>query len=69
MISTEFIQRIVNYSNRKVHAHNLCWRRILEKAFDKRNVFRLRRTIKSDFLPSFKFFRVDFETFGGNVVG
>ena len=49
-----------DYSNRLVHAHNLCWGRVLEKAFDECKIGRFERTRKGNFLPSFKFFRVDF---------
>ena len=40
VISIGFIQRSVDYSNRVVHAHNLCWRRILKKAVNECEVWR-----------------------------
>ena len=69
VISIGFIQCSVGFSNRVVHAHNFRWGRVLEKTFDKCKVCRFRRTRKSDFLPSFEFFRVDSVTFKCNVVG
>ena len=69
MISIGFVQWTVSYSNRLVHAHYLRWRRVLEETFDKCKVCRLWRTRKIKFLPRFKFFRVNFLTFSGNVVG
>ena len=68
-ISIGFIQWSVNYSNRLVPAHNLRWRRVLEETFDKRKICRFRRTRKSGFFPSLKFFRVDFVTFSYKIVG
>ena len=35
VISIGFIQCGNDYSNRVLQAHNLCWRRIFEKAFNK----------------------------------
>ena len=71
VISIGFIQKSADYSNRLVHAYNLGWRRVFEKAFDECKIGRFGRTRKSNFLPSFKFFRVDFVivTCSGNVVG
>ena len=40
VISIGFIQRSVDYSNRVVHAHNLCWRRILKKAVEECEIWR-----------------------------
>ena len=69
VISIGFIQWSVNYSNRLVHAHNTCWGRVFEETFNKCKVSRLWRTTKRNFLPSFKFFRVDFVNFRCNIVG
>ena len=51
------------FLNRFVHAHNLCWRRFLEKAFDKCEICRFWRTRKCNFFPSLEFFSVDFWNF------
>ena len=64
-----FIQRSVDYSNRIVHVHNLCWRRILKKAVEKCEIWRFRRTRKSNFFPSSECFSVNFVTLGCKVVG
>ena len=40
VISIWFIQRSVDYSNRVVHAHNLCWRGILKKAVNECDIWR-----------------------------
>ena len=44
-----FIRWSVIYSNRLVHTHNLRWRRVLEKTFNKCKVCRLRSTRKKTF--------------------
>ena len=69
VISIGFVQCSVNYTDRLVHAHKLCCRRVFEEGFDKCEVCSFRRTRKSSFFPSFKFFRVDLVTLGSNVVG
>ena len=69
VFSIGFIRLIFKFSNRVKHAHNLCWRRILKKAFDKCEISRLWRTRKSNFFPSFKLFSINFVTFSCNVVG
>ena len=69
VISIVFIQPNADWSNCAVHAHNFRWRRVLEKNFKKCKVSGLRWARKSNFLPSFKFFRVEVVTFSCNVVG
>ena len=69
VISIGFIQRSVEYSNRVVHAHNLCWRRILKKAFKECEIWRFWGTRKSNFFPSSKCFSVNLVTLGCKVVG
>ena len=55
VFSVGIIQWSVTYSDCLVHAHNLCWRRVLEKTFDNCKICRFSRTRKGSFFLSFKF--------------